>query len=608
MKNLFKSCWPSRDHKRLAKENAAQQIAINQKATEAFVKKTYPDENFISSTAQLQKANKHTKELVIPKGVCVAVSRIPKNKEQREILQKELRQAGILARSGNSVYLIPERSGYKIRPQDAVVNGALFEFRTVEGNPDTFQWEFRYAKKKGADTNVYINDLSGISKNEARHRIWLVLRRHPEYTGQIVISFENGSKTYFWDTSNLYKKSLPRGRVREGEAELNHNRSLFIIYDDLRRKSSVFCGESLFADGILAIRIKSLFAVTLGDSFLTFLQTKPKTFDKSPKKNSQKRKQNEYFRPIYGMKTNKENPPRNEWGPFPFGDQRILDIRYDPVFKGVFTRDTAKSRGALSGLISALIGRTVTVETIIANEPPVDDLRQRYLRFDVACKTGKGELVNIEMAFNPKASEPVRLEYHVARLFLWQDIHGKTKNYSDLKETYQIAILAKEKFFPDENFAHNFLYHDPNTNISLGGRTQIITVELVKTEPVADKPVEKMTNAELWAVFFQYLTDEEKRGKITEIINREEGIAMAVETLVNITQDEIEYERMTNLIKSQLDYQSGMVDAERKGRAEGHTEKALEIARNMKEMGFSPEQIQAATGLTAEEINKSLNH
>jgi len=63
------------------------------------------------------------------------------------------------------------------------------------------------------------------------------------------------------------------------------------------------------------------------------------------------------------MKTNKENPPQYEWGPYPFGDgARILDIRYDPVFKAVFTRDTAQSRAALSDLISALIGRTVMVE------------------------------------------------------------------------------------------------------------------------------------------------------------------------------------------------------------------------------------------------------
>jgi len=186
--------------------------------------------------------------------------------------------------------------------------------------------------------------------------------------------------------------------------------------------------------------------------------------------------QNANLRPNTCMNTNKQNPPRNEWDPIPFGDgQRIMDIRFDPVFKGVFTKDTAKSRGALSGLISALIGRTVTVETIIANEPPVDDTRQRYLRFDVACKTTKGEPVNVEMCFNPKAHEPIRLEYHTARLFLRQDIHGQDKTYNDLKETYQIAILAKTKFFPDENFAHNFLYYDPDNRISLGGKTRIIT-------------------------------------------------------------------------------------------------------------------------------------
>jgi len=247
------------------------------------------------------------------------------------------------------------------------------------------------------------------------------------------------------------------------------------------------------------------------------------------------------------MKTKIENPARYEWGPFPFGDDGALvfDIRYDPVFKAVFTKETADSRGALSALISALIERTVVVDTITANEQAIDDLRQRYLRFDVACKTGEGDLINVEMAFNPDTDELVRLEYYAARLFTGQDIHGK----DNLKETYQIAILAKERFFPDENFAHNFLYYDPDNRISLGGRTRIITVELVKTGPIVDKPIEEMTDAERWAVFFQYLTDEEKRNKIIEITNRERGIAMALDTLANITQDEVEYARMTTLKK-----------------------------------------------------------
>jgi len=311
------------------------------------------------------------------------------------------------------------------------------------------------------------------------------------------------------------------------------------------------------------------------------------------------------------MQIKEQNPPQNEWDSIPFGDgKRVMDIRYDPVFKAVFTKETAESRGALSDLISALIGRAVTVETVIANEPPVDDTRQRHLRFDIACKTDKGEPVNVEMAFNPDANEQVRLEYHAARLFVGQGIHGKDKTYDDLKETYQIAILAKERFFPDGTLTHDFLYYDPKAQIALGGRTRIITVELVKAEPAAGKPVEEMTGAELWAVFFQYLTDEEKRGKILEIIKRERGIAMAVETLVNITQDEIEYARLCNLIKSQLDYQSGMENARREGLAEGREEGLAEgeakgrqeTARNLKLLDASMDLIIKSTGLSQEEI------
>jgi predicted transposase/invertase (TIGR01784 family) len=311
-----------------------------------------------------------------------------------------------------------------------------------------------------------------------------------------------------------------------------------------------------------------------------------------------------------------KNSTEFAWGPFPFGDGRILDIRYDPVFKAVFTKDTVKSRGALSDLISSLIGRTVAVETITANEPPVEDIRQRYLRFDVNCKTDKGEPINVEMSFNPKPDEPVRLEYYSARLYAGQDIHGKDKTYRGLKDTYQIAILAKDKFFPDDNFVHTFLYYDPGTRVSLGGKTRIITVELVKTEPIADKPVEDMTNAELWAVFFQYLTDREKKAKIQQIINREEGIAMAVETLMHFTQDEIEYARMTSIIKGELDYRSDMEYATLKGlsmgraegleegRAEGIAETNLEIARKMKDLGFLGEQIQTVTGLSPDTIDQ----
>jgi predicted transposase/invertase (TIGR01784 family) len=321
------------------------------------------------------------------------------------------------------------------------------------------------------------------------------------------------------------------------------------------------------------------------------------------------------------MKTKKQKPAQYEWGPFPFeGGTQIFDIRYDPVFKAVFTKDTPTSRSALSDLISTLIDRVVTVERITANEPPINDLRQKYIRFDISCKTKEGEFVNVEMSFNPKPNELARLEYYTTIFFSGQDIHGNDKNYDDLKETYQIAIIAKEKFFTDKHLIHDFSYSDLKTRVSLGGKTRIITVELVKTRPIAEKPIEEMTDSELWAIFFQYLTDEEKRAKIVEIRNRKEGIAMAVKTMMGFTQSEIEHIRKMSELKAELDYQDGMVTAKRKGHKEGlekglaeglaeglvkgRNEEKLENARKMKIMGFLTEQIQAVTGLSVETIEQ----
>jgi predicted transposase YdaD len=75
---------------------------------------------------------------------------------------------------------------------------------------------------------------------------------------------------------------------------------------------------------------------------------------------------------------------------------------------------------------------------------------------------------------------------------------------------------------------------------------------------------------------------------------------MAVDTLAHFTQDEIEYARMTSLLKGELDWQSGMAEA----KCEGRAEKALEIARKMKEMGDPIEKIQAITGLPPETIEQ----
>jgi predicted transposase/invertase (TIGR01784 family) len=273
-----------------------------------------------------------------------------------------------------------------------------------------------------------------------------------------------------------------------------------------------------------------------------------------------------------------------------------VDIRYDNVFKAVFTRNTTESRTALSRLVSAITVRPLTVLSITANEPPVDSLRDRQIRFDIPCKTTDGEPVNIEMSLNPDTFELIRLEFLAGKLFTGQDIRGSGKTYNDLKIAYQIAILAKGRFCEDKSLVHSFEYYDPKRGVSLGGRSRIITVELSKAAESVEKPVEEMTAAELWAVYFRYLTDRSKRSKINEVIAAEEGIAMASEVLITISKDEIERARLMSEWKYEMDTQSRLVEAK--------WETTAEIARNLKALGDPVEKITRVTGLSEQQINE----
>jgi predicted transposase/invertase (TIGR01784 family) len=306
----------------------------------------------------------------------------------------------------------------------------------------------------------------------------------------------------------------------------------------------------------------------------------------------------------------------------------IINPCWDNVFKATFTRNSPESRGALENLLCAIIGRRPAVLSIAANEPPVDSVNERQIRYDLSCKFDDGELCNIEMTLNPNACEPVRLEYYSGKLFVSQDIRGKGRSYSGLKHTYQISLLVNAPIIDDDVFVHYFEYYDAENGISLGGKSQIITIELSKLEQIAKKPVAKMKALERWGVFFKYSPDKGKRGLVNEIIKAEEGIAMAGQVLLTFSKDENERAWQLSEYKFAVDHQSNMVDARRAGVKEGEAKgvkkgikqgvkqgiiqgvkqgsanKAVEIARKLLDLSMSIEEIMEVTGLTREEIER----
>ena len=91
---------------------------------------------------------------------------------------------------------------------------------------------------------------------------------------------------------------------------------------------------------------------------------------------------------------------------------------------------------------------------------------------------------------------------------------------------------------------------------------------------------------------------------------------MTENTYRKVSQDEVEYERREARLKYQLQYNTEISVAREQGLAQGRSEgeaaglkkgeaqKQREIAKNLKALNLTKEQIAAATGLSTAEIEK----
>ena len=148
-----------------------------------------------------------------------------------------------------------------------------------------------------------------------------------------------------------------------------------------------------------------------------------------------------------------------------------MPLTYDPFFKSIFNPDVHPKW--LSGLLSAIIGESVTVEDVLPSENTavsVDSL----LVMDIVVRLGDGSLANVEIPKIPYQFTTERISCYSSDLLLREYTRLKqNKNflYSGLKKVYTIVLYEKTSAtFKNEKLQGAYRHHGKtkfDTNLEL---------------------------------------------------------------------------------------------------------------------------------------------
>jgi SPP1 gp7 family putative phage head morphogenesis protein len=186
-----------------------QRREANARATEKTAKKDYSSETWLAAST-VQKKLRH---MNLPKnleGISIAESKFPMNKDDERTLLKEVKQAVVLRDRGASVYLIPkakDAQGNNIPGPDAIVNGKIFEFKTITGGIGKVEKHFRDSRKQGGNAYLRITDPK-ITRDDVIRKLSGVVN-NDDYTGGFkgdvffTVGEGKSERTYFLRVKDL---------------------------------------------------------------------------------------------------------------------------------------------------------------------------------------------------------------------------------------------------------------------------------------------------------------------------------------------------------------------------------------------------------------------
>mgnify|MGYP000590797056 FL=1 len=285
----------------------------------------------------------------------------------------------------------------------------------------------------------------------------------------------------------------------------------------------------------------------------------------------------------------------------------------DYGFKKIFGQEVSKEL-LIEFLNDLLEGeRVITDLTFLNNEQLPIYPGERIAIYDIFCTTDTGEKIIVEMQNRSQVYFKERALYYLSHAIVRQGVKGESWKF-DIKAVYGVFFI---NFLLDENqkLRTDVILTDRDTGKLFSDKLRQIFIAL----PLFNKTeAECETDFERWIFVLNNM----------ETLNRmpfkaQKAVFEKLEEIVDVhslsEEDRVRYENSVNAYRDYLatiDYaakkgvEEGFEDGLQKGIQEGirkgQQEKALEIARSMKAMGMTSEQIMKVTGLSLAEIESLL--
>lgn len=274
---------------------------------------------------------------------------------------------------------------------------------------------------------------------------------------------------------------------------------------------------------------------------------------------------------------------------------QYYDPKTDVVFKKVFGEHKNLAMSLLNAVLKLDGDKQIKdLEYLPSEILPMTGKRNSIV--DVRCKSGDNDYFIVEMQMYWSADFLRRVMYNCSKLYA--SLYSKGVKYYKMKKIFAVNILNDVYQNDNDNNYHYYTMSETGNPESVIPGIEVVSIELPKFKP-QNYLQSKMLR--LWQSFLTSINAGET-SDISDELFENEDTKEALELCQDLTEEERRaYDSFWDLESLNIDRENTVKEI---GRVEGEKQAKLSIARNLKSMGMSLEQIAGVTQLSLDDLTQ----